>query len=348
MKVLKYILLLVLALIIIGVVMVFTQPDKYDVSRNRVINAPAKVIYNHVIDFKTWDKWGPWMELDPEMKMTYNEVSSGVGGGYSWESESQGNGSMKTLFATENKTIDQEIIFEGMDPSSVYWKFEPQDKGTLVTWGMKGDAPFMFRLIAAFSGGFEEMLAPMYEDGLENLDQYIMEEMKKNPPQNYRIGTVTMKEMDEKEFIGFKHKTTIDHEKLSVLFNEEMPKAGMYATAKGLKEGDYVPGSLYTMWDENTNEVEMYIGLMLHTKLEAGEGMELVALPKSNWAMISKFGNYGDGDMAAHEALNTYLSENNLMQNGPVLELYVNDPTAVKPEDIQTDIYYPVVKKPAE
>lgn len=348
MKILKYILLLILALVVIGVIMAFMQPDKYDVSRSRVIKAPAKVIYDNVIDFKTWDKWGPWMELDPEMEMTYNDVSAGVGGGYSWKSESQGNGSMKTLFATENASIDQEIIFEDMDPSTVYWKFDEVEEGTNVTWGMKGDAPFMFRLIAAVSGGFEKMLAPMYEDGLEKLDTYIMEQMTKNPPKNYRVGAVSTKDMEEKKFIGFKHNTEIDHEKLSALFNQEMPKAGMYAAEKGLKEGDYIPGSVYTKWDEKTNEVEMYIGLLLNSELEAGEGMETVTLPESKWVMVSKFGNYGDGDMEAHEALGNYLNANNLMQNGPVLELYVNDPTTVKPEDIQTDIYYPVKEKTAE
>ena len=36
------------------------------------------------------------------------------------------------------------------------------------------------------------------------------------------------------------------------------------------------------------------------------------------------------------------MEENNLEQKGPIWELYVNDPTDVKPADIQTDTYYPV------
>jgi effector-binding domain-containing protein len=44
--------------------------------------------------------------------------------------------------------------------------------------------------------------------------------------------------------------------------------------------------------------------------------------------------------MEAHTMIGTYLSKNNLMPAGPVWELYPNDPTTVKPENVQTDIYY--------
>ena len=37
-----------------------------------------------------------------------------------------------------------------------------------------------------------------------------------------------------------------------------------------------------------------------------------------------------------------YLKENGLEQNGGIWELYVNDPGTVKPEEIETEIHYPV------
>ena len=70
--------------------------------------------------------------------------------------------------------------------------------------------------------------------------------------------------------------------------------------------------------------------------------MESVKFDAGEVVTVSKFGNYGTGDTEAHAALEKYLTENKLSINGPVYEMYVNDPSAVKPNEIQTDIYYPV------
>ena len=70
--------------------------------------------------------------------------------------------------------------------------------------------------------------------------------------------------------------------------------------------------------------------------------MELLKIPASKVVTLSKCGGYGDGDYEAHTAINTYLSKNNLEINLPIYELYVNDPSKVKPLEVQTDIYYPV------
>ena len=61
-----------------------------------------------------------------------------------------------------------------------------------------------------------------------------------------------------------------------------------------------------------------------------------------NVVTLSKFGNYGDGDMEAHNNIANYFKNNNLDYGKLVWELYVNDPMEVKPEDIQTNIYYQI------
>ncbi len=110
----------------------------------------------------------------------------------------------------------------------------------------------------------------------------------------------------------------------------------------GLKYGEFTPAAAYTKYDEETQETEFYIGLLLHKDLKAGDGMTALNLPAGKGVMVSKFGNYGNGDEAAHIKIAKYLEANKLEQRWPMWELYVNDPTMVKPQDIQTDIYYAV------
>ena len=345
MKIIKYLVLLLLVIVIGGAVYVMLQPNDYDVKRTKTIKAPANVIFNNINDFKNWKAWGPWLEDDPSIVETYSDKTAGVGGAYSWTSEN-GPGNMKTVALEENKSIDQKIQFSDYEPSDVYWTLEETEEGTLVTWGMKADeTPFMFKFGAVMSGGMDNMLGPMLAKGLDNLNVIIEDEMKNNPPKpeaTYSLGGIMNITQDAQQFIGYKHASKIDHEAMTALFMESLPKAGMHAAAQKLEDTDYTPGAVFTKWDEEKGEAEFYIGLVVRNDIPLADGMEKLTLPKGNNVMITKYGPYGTGDMEAHMAIDSYLKENGLEQNGAIWELYLNDPTTVEPEDIETEIHYPV------
>lgn len=340
MKFIKYFLLLLVTLIVLFLIYVATFSSSYDVSRSKVIKAPVSHVFNTVNDLKTWEKWGPWHEEDTTIVVTYGDVTVGVGASDSWTSK-EGPGKMETVALVPNKSIDQKISFGDYDPGDIYWNFEEVADGTKVTWGMKANNnPFIFKMFAAISGGWDNMFGPMEEKGLDNLEKVVLETIPEAP--KFTTSQISSKELTEKTFIGYPHKIKIDHEEMTKLFMQDMPKAGIYAKNQDLKEGDFTPGAVYTKYDEASNETEFYIGLLLNKSIEPAEGMEIINLPAGNSVMISKFGNYGDGDYEAHMEIASYLKENNLTQKWPIWELYVNDPTKVKPEEIQTDIYYPI------
>ncbi|WP_052752928.1 SRPBCC family protein [Kordia zhangzhouensis] len=344
MKILKYVLLLLLVLIVAGAIFVATRPNEYDVVRSKVIKAPVDVVFNNINDYKNWEAWGPWKEEDSTIVATYPEQTSGVGASYSWTSKN-GPGKIKTLSLTQNQSIEQEMQFGDYEPSQVYWKFEEVDEGTKLSWGMKSDnTPLIFKFFGVLNGGMDKMLGDMEEKGLHNIEREVMAEMKKNPPQKFRIGDISEEDATAKQFIGYFQQTSTDTaiEEMTKLFMEYMPKAGQYAAMHSLEQ--YTPGSYYVKWDEQTKEAEFYIGLMVHNQeaLTPADGMKVVQVPAGKIIKVSKFGPYGVGDMEAHAKIATYLEENKLVPAGPVWELYENDPTNVKPEDIQTDIYYSV------
>ncbi|MGB1043327.1 MAG: SRPBCC family protein [Tenacibaculum sp.] len=340
MKFLKYFFLLILALIALALIYTATYDGKYDVKRSKTIKAPIAHVFNTVNDLRTWEKWGPWHDEDSTIVVTYGDKTVGVGASDSWTSK-DGPGKMETVAVVKNKSIAQKISFMDNEPGDIYWDFEKAPEGTKVTWGMKADdSPFMFKMVAALSGGWDNMLGPMEEKGLDNLERVISETIPKTP--KFTLGDIQTKDLSEKTFIGYPHKIKIDHVEMTRLFLQDMPKAGMYAVKKGLKKGDFTPAAVYTKYDEATEQTEFYIGLLLNKKITPDTGMETIKLPATKSVMISKFGNYGDGDYNAHMKIDAYLKENNLTQKWPMWELYVNDPTKVKPTEIQTDIYYPI------
>lgn len=340
MKIFKRILLLLAVVIIVGLAYVFFQPSVYDISRTKVIKAPIANVFNTVNEMKTWENWGPWHDEDSTIVVTYGDVTSGVGAYNSWTSL-DGPGNMETVNVVANELIEQKMQFGEFDPSDVIWKFKEVEGGTEVTWQMKeDDAPFVFKMASAMSGGWDGMLGPMQDQGLNNLEELIMKEQEL--ANSFKLGEVTSVDLEKKQFIGFFQKTSTDisHEEMTKLFMSSLPKVGIYATQNGMKLGDYTPGSVYIKWDEKTKEAEFYIGLLLHKDLKPGEGMQSIAVPAGKGVMMSKFGQYGTGDMEAHAEIAKYMSANNLEAQGLVWELYENDPMSVKPQDIQTDIYY--------
>lgn len=340
MKILKGLLLLVVVVILGGVIYTASIPSAFDVSNTKVINAPTSAVYNMVNELRTWEEWGSWYEKDTTIVVTYGDVTSGVGANNSWISH-DGPGTMKIVAAVPNESIDIEMQFADYNPTQVYWTFEEVEGGTKVTWGMKSDdTPFVFKIGAALSGGWEGMFNPDQVQGLENMEKLIAKKMKEE--NSFRMDDVQSVDLDKKQFVGFFQQTSTDltHEDMTKLFMESMPKVGAYAAQNGLKFGDYTPASIYTKWDEETKEAEFYIGLLLNKDLAPGKGMEKITVPAGKGVMIRKYGQYGTGDMEAHAKIAQYMEANKVEAQGLVWELYTNDPVDVKPQDIQTDIYY--------
>lgn len=345
MKILKRILLLLLVLVVGFLIYAAMQPGAYEVNRTKVLKAPIDVVYGNVSDYKNWEEWGPWKEEDPSMTFAYDGQTKGVGATYSW-SGAQGDGKMEMVEAVQNESITNEMTFDGMGTSKGLWKFKPVDEGTEVTWGMKTDeSPFIMKAMSAMSGGWDNLMGPMFEKGLENLDRVTQKQAEeyKEAMSAWSLGDVAKKSLETQTFIGFPHAANMnDYEGIQKIYMESMPKAGTYASESGLKYEEYTPGAIFTKTDMATGDMEFLVGLFLKKELAPADGMQTVSMPAGDVVMIPKYGNYGTGDMEAHVAIEKFMTENTLSLNGHVYEMYVNDPTAVKPSEIQTDIYYPV------
>ena len=344
MKILKYVLLFLFVLIIGLAIYAALQPSSYEVSRSRVIEAPTELVYNNISDYKNWEAWGPWLEEDPSMTFEYGVQTKGEGASYTWNGK-DGPGSQKMVSAIPYESITNELSFEGMGTSTGYWKFNPSENGTEVTWGMKADeVPYIFKFFGAISGGYDAMMGPMFERGLERLDSVLVLQVKEyeNLATMWSMGEVSKMAVAERNFIGYGHSSKMDQSEMSKIFQESMPKVGEYAIKQGLRYGEFTPGAVYTKWDEETGEADFIVGVFSEKPITPGENMQAMNFPKGEVVAVSKFGNYGIGDMEAHAAIATFMETNNLTIPDIVYELYMNDPMEVTPDKIQTDIHYPL------
>ena len=339
MKALKYIVLILLILFIGCSTYVAVQPNSYDISRTRTINAPSAVIYNEIIDFKNWSAWSPWIEKDPTLSFTYPEKTSGVDGSYSWEGK-DGKGTMKTLSAIENDSIWQELKFENFPPSNVYWKFKESGQSTEVSWGMTSEkTSFMMKFFAIISGGMDKMIGPDYERGLEKLDSLVIDKMSK-----FTINVDGIKEYGGGFYL---YKTTnATNANISSTMAKQYGSIGAYMAQNQIAMHG-MPFTIYQEMNMAEGTVIMSNGIPVSQKIEIDDDSGVLCgfIPKTKVLKTTLKGNYTNLGQAWSEAMQ-HIAKNNLTQSElKPFEIYTNDPGQVpNPADWITEIYIPIIE----
>ena len=341
MKALKYIFLILLALIVVASIYLATLDGKYDVKRSRIIKANPEVVFDNINDYKNWQEWGPWYEEDPSIKVTYADNTVGEGGSYSWTSK-DGDGTMNTLKVEKPKRIEQEIIFKtpfGDMKSDVYWNFDKADKGTNVTWGMKGEMGFFTRWMAK---GMEEQIGPMEERGLELLDEVIQKEVRAYSIESngvvdygggYYLYTTTSCKIDE-----------IEHK-----FPTMLMKVGKFVRENDVRTTGG-PFSLYHKFDQDNGTAMFSVCYPIPEKMITPKDTDIVSgfMKSGIYYKTTLKGSYENSEEAWIKAMEAVknLEGYTELENGEPFEIYVNSPmTTANPADLISEIYIPVEKQ---
>ena len=335
MKGFKYVPLLILVLVIFGAVYVTVQPDNFEVTRSRTIKAPASVLYDQIIDFRKWEAWSPWIERDSTITLIYSDTTEGVGASYSWI-EKDGKGSMTTLSAEDNASIEQSMQFEDFPASSIRWSFEPLDSDeTEVSWTIAGDnLPFGFKLFAVFSGSMEEQIGPDFERGLEKLDSIALASMK--------VYSVTIEGVTEHGGGYYLHNTTSS--KISDFESKMMgmmPKLEAYAAQNNISIAG-APFVNFLKWDEANNATIFSCCIPTTAKVISTEADILTGqlLPFKALKTTLK-GDYENLKEAWDQSM-AYVTDNELTfaDTGPMREAYHKGPAdTANPAEWVTEIY---------
>ncbi|WP_053992155.1 SRPBCC family protein [Mangrovimonas sp. TPBH4] len=336
MKFFKYFLFLCLIACIALAIYIAVQPNSYEVSRERIIEAPASVAYNNVVDLKNWEAWSPWVEKDPNTAITLGETTLGVGGNYSW-TDSHGKGSMKTKDAVDNTSIHQELQFDNYEPSNVNWKFEALDPSkTKVTWTMKADKiPFMFKAYALANGGFDNMVGPDFERGLTKLDSVLQESMK---VYNIKVNGITQHSG------GFYlyNTTSCKISEVKEKMQEMLPKVVQYTSSNNIAMAG-APYISYLKWDEANNATIFSCCVPTTSQVITPDGSDILtgymdAFKAVETTLTGDYNNLKE----AWEIAMKYIPENGykFKENGPMLETYLTDPIQTpNPANWVTKIY---------
>lgn len=339
MKALKYLFFLILILFIGAAVYFAVQPNEFEVRRSRIIDANPAVVYNNIIDFKNWESWSPWIEKDPETKIILGEQTKGIGGVYNWV-DSKATGSIKTLETSPNESITQEMQYDNHSPSSINWNFKTSQKGkTEVTWTMKSDnLSFLFKIYGIMRGGFDKMIGPSFDRGLEKLDSVVVASTKR-----YDIDINGVTQHSGGFYIY--NTTSCKISEIEAKIKEMMSQVGAYAITHNITMAG-PPFVYYHKWDEDNNAVIFSCCVPTTAKVITTDNNNILTgqLEPFKTVETTLKGSY-DNLKQAWDKSRAYITENGLefAENGPMLEVYVTDPMEhPNPADWVTKIFIAV------
>ncbi|TXD35257.1 SRPBCC family protein [Lujinxingia vulgaris] len=159
------------ALVVVLVVVIALQPSEFRVERTQTIEAPAPVVFAQINDFRNWEDWSPWAQLDESMEVTYEGAETGEGAIYTWQgNDDVGQGRMTILESTppEEVVIKLEFIKPFESTNTTRFVLKPAGEATEVSWIIAGDKNFIskafglvFDMDAAIGADFEKGLTAM-------------------------------------------------------------------------------------------------------------------------------------------------------------------------------------------
>lgn len=152
---------------------VTTLPDDWRIVRSASIKAPPEKIYPLIADLRAMNQWNPFAKQDPTAKMVYDNLSSGKGASYTWDSTGQaGKGRMEIIDTVPSANVAMMLHMEKpMEAhNNVVFTLQPKGDTTEVTWAMTGRHSFLTKtMCAVFS--MDKMVGGEFAKGLLDLKQ---------------------------------------------------------------------------------------------------------------------------------------------------------------------------------
>jgi hypothetical protein len=148
-----------------------TRPDSFSVQRSAVIKAPAWKVFALIDDLRSFNSWNPYERKDPGLKGTYSGAASGVGAAYAWDGRKAGAGRMQITASQAPSSVTMQLDFVRPFKARNTAEFTLRAEGdalTIVTWAMRGPAPYLSRLMRVVFD-IDGMIGKDFESGLANL-----------------------------------------------------------------------------------------------------------------------------------------------------------------------------------
>lgn len=310
MKSIKYIIFLLLIAIIGISIYIAVQPNSFEVTRSRAIEAPASVIYETILDTSSTDRASFWKKNEQLKSSSYNPPSS----------------------------IQQSYTGKDIANSELSWNLKPEGNGiTNVTKRLSANnLSFLFKAKTIFSGGLEQDIENQLDQDLTKLESDVIQSME--------VYSITVDGITEHGGGFYMYKTTS-----STASNISNMMARQYADILNFMNDNNIPqtGMPFTIYNEmnDNGSVIMSNAIPVQNMVTVAEESNILCgyMDRTKVLKTTLKGNYTNLK-EAWERSQDYIKDNGLEQaDMNPFEIYTNDPSEVpNPANWTTELYIPI------
>ena len=344
MKILKPILIGLLALIVLlGLIGLFL-PSAAHVERSVSIAAPPAAVYEIVNDLRRFNEWSPWFEKDPNARYTFSGPQSGVGSRLQWSStdSSVGTGSQEIIESIPDQRVRTRLDFGPQGGGESVLVLVSDGPGTKLTWGF--DTQFGNNILARYFGlAMDSIVGAEYQSGLGKLKA--LAESTPVPVESGETLKITEVDVSAIDIAYVEGVTDLDPAAISSALGAAYSRIGQFMQAHALRQ-DGAPLAVNRFYDESGWGFQAAIPVTGVTDAVRADAANAGAVRIGRtYAGRALKGIYiGDHSSLpdAYRALEDYMVAKGLDSNGFSWEQYISDPVNTPREKQQTDVYMPV------
>ena len=177
MVIIKRILIGIVALLVLFFVVGFLLPRDAYVERSVEIDASPQQVFAMVNDFRQFNRWQPWHQIDPTTRYVFEGPASGAGARMKWYSDHPevGDGMQEILLSEPYSKVRAALDFGTGGLAHADYLVDATDGGSVLTWTLEADMGGnpLGRYVGLM---MDSMIGPAYEQGLAKLKEILESE----------------------------------------------------------------------------------------------------------------------------------------------------------------------------
>jgi hypothetical protein len=154
--------------------LILLQPDRFSVTRARVISAPAQQIFGYIDDLHNWRAWSPWTRRDPGADIRYAGPAAGEGASLEWSGDEKlGAGRMAIIESRPFESVRLKLDMRKPFAASrdMFFLLTPEEDGrTKVVWTLTGRNTLLSKATGLFPRR-DRIVGGQLERGLVHLEE---------------------------------------------------------------------------------------------------------------------------------------------------------------------------------
>lgn len=171
MKIFKYIIIILALAVVFLSVYIATGKSDYELHVSKKTEISNQRLFRYVDNLQTFGDWNPWNNAPDSFKL--DSIYKGKGARVTWKGDEA-----IIIKSIPNDTLYLKLNVTGNIYDTKMYFTEVAGK-TTIHWNIKGDLSFSEKFQIFFKGTPKSIIAPIFEEGLANINKNITESLKK-------------------------------------------------------------------------------------------------------------------------------------------------------------------------